>query len=168
MTGGGGAWWATKVPVAGTEYASYSFSAGFSRGEIDTGTASCDISDDGPCRITDCTTQSGDAGTPGYETVGAGVIQLTGANQTLTLSPDSTGYYTPLTGQEKLWSGGETLTISAAGDVAPAFQTTLYAAAPVTLLFRRTGLPPAAAIAPSVHSTIVLFTTSASTALVSR
>lgn len=131
------------VTVAGTEYASYSFSAGFTRSQATAGTGSCDISNDGPCRITDCSTPPGDAGTPDYETVSAGVIQLLGANQPLSLVPDSTGTYAVVTGQEKLWSGGENLTISAAGDVVPAFQEVLFAAMPVTLT--SPSLPPAPA-----------------------
>lgn len=121
------------VTVSGTEYASYSFAAGFSRGEIDGSGSACDIHEDGPCRVTDCTTQPSDAGTPTYETVGAGTIQVLGANQPLSLTPDSGGSYTAITGQERLWSGGETLTVSASGGEVPAFQETLFAATPVTL-----------------------------------
>lgn len=129
------------VVAAGTEYASYSFAAGFTRGEITSTGGGCDFQDDGPCRITDCTTQSADAGTPSYETASAGVLTLTGGNQPLTLTPDASGSYTPLSGQEKLWSGGATLTIAAAGADVPAFQETLYGAAPVTMT--SPALPPA-------------------------
>jgi hypothetical protein len=118
--------------VSGTEYASYSFSAGFSRTPIDTGSSACDIRTEGPCQVMDCTSTS-DAGVPSYETVSAGVIQLTGASQPLTLAPDASGTYAIVTGQEKLWSGGETLTVTAAGDEVPGFQATLFAAVPVVV-----------------------------------
>ena len=122
------------VMAGGNEYASYSFAAGVSRGPIsDTGGSGCSFEEDGPCRVTDCITQSADAGTPAYETVSAGVVQLLGANQPLSLSPDASGTYTAITGQEKLWSGGATLTISAGGNIVPAFEETLFGAAPVTL-----------------------------------
>ena len=121
------------VTVSGTEYASYSFAAGFSRGELDANGSACDIHDDGPCRITDCTTEPSDAGTPTYETVSAGTVQVMGANQPLSLTPDASGTYDAITGQERLWSGGGTLTISASGGAVPAFQDTLFAAAPVNL-----------------------------------
>ena len=119
------------VEVSGTEYASYSFAAGFSRGEIDTSGSACDIHDDGPCKVTDCTSQG--TSTPSYETVGAGTIQLLGANIPLSISPDASGTYAVVTGQQRLWSGGATLTLSAAGGEAPAFEETLFGASPVTL-----------------------------------
>ena len=127
------------VNVAGTEYASYSFAAGFTQGEISSTGSTCDIQDDGLCRITDCT--SSGTTTPSYETVSAGVLQLSGGNQPLTLTPDASGTYAAVTGQERLWSSGATLTVTASGADVPAFQETLYGAAPVTLT--SPVLPPA-------------------------
>jgi hypothetical protein len=129
------------MTIAGTEYASYSFSAAFTHGTYDPGSSTCDFRDDGPCRITDCTTEPTDGGTPAYEAASAGTVSLAGANKPLTLVPDASGSYAVVSGQEKLWSGGAALAISAAGDEVPAFQATLYGAVPA--LLTSPALPPA-------------------------
>lgn len=129
------------MTISGTEYASYSFSAAFSRGTYDPGASTCDFRDEGPCRITDCTTEPADGGTPAYESASAGAISLAGANKPLTLVPTGSGSYEVLSGQEKLWSGGATLSISAAGDEVPAFDANLYGAVPALLTLPV--LPPA-------------------------
>ena len=129
------------MTIGGTEYASYSFSAAFTRGTYDPGASTCEFRDDGPCRITDCTTEPSDGGTPAYEAASAGTVSLAGANKPLTLVPTASGSYDMLSGQEKLWSGGAALSISAAGDEVPAFQATLYGAVPA--LLTSPALPPA-------------------------
>jgi hypothetical protein len=115
----------TAMTVNGTEYVSYSFFAQFMRVTNDPENSPCEIQEQGDCRIVDCATSTIDGGTMAYEKVSAGPVSLAGANIPLTLTPDATGTYEVRTGQERLWTKGASLTISAQGGEVPAFQTTL-------------------------------------------
>jgi hypothetical protein len=92
----------------------------------------CKESDVGSCHITDCRSLDPDGGPP-YEFVSAGVIQVTGAGEPISLIPNGSGPYTAVWEEEPRLAGGETLTLSAAGDVIPAFQGSLLGVTPVTL-----------------------------------
>jgi hypothetical protein len=59
----------------------------------------------------------------------AGQITISGGTPTVMLTPDGTSKYTPFSQATALWTGATTFTVSAAGDVVPAFSTTLTAPA---------------------------------------
>lgn len=64
----------------------------------------------------------------------AGTITIDGGVHTLSLSPDGNGKYAELdSSTEDLFSGGETITIKAAGDVVPAFSFSMIAPSGVDL-----------------------------------
>jgi hypothetical protein len=64
--------------------------------------------------------------------VSAGAIVIAGARQTVTLTPDANGSYAQFSETVgPLWRGGETVTITAAGDAVPAFSASETAASPV-------------------------------------
>jgi hypothetical protein len=65
---------------------------------------------------------------------GAGVVTITGGKQTVTLTPGTGSMYPVFSDQTStLWNGGETLTVSVAGDTVPAFTGSLIAPSPFAL-----------------------------------
>jgi hypothetical protein len=64
----------------------------------------------------------------------AGVITITGGAQTVTFTPDASGAYPVYSNQSAgLWSGGETITVTATGAEVPAFSASATAPAPVQI-----------------------------------
>jgi hypothetical protein len=127
----------TPLPMAMT---SHSLSAGFAR---DTGMASpCTVTEAAPCTITECVTAPpmdagvsdagmGDASTPTIPH--AGQINVSGGMVDLMITPGMDGTYPPATGTGLVYSGGETLNVTAAGDEVPAFAQSVTAPNTVTV-----------------------------------
>lgn len=92
----------------------------------------------------DGTTQTKTVGPCVVETIGngaaaqetdlsAGVVHVTGGSKSIDLTPKSDNTYAPSTGATSLYSGGETLSVTAEGKDVPAFTTTLTAPGTITL-----------------------------------
>jgi hypothetical protein len=62
----------------------------------------------------------------------AGIVHITGGTQPIDLAPSGTTY-NAATGKTALWSGGETLVVTADGKDVPAFSTSLAAPSKLTL-----------------------------------
>lgn len=97
----------------------------------------------GPCVVE----KIGGGSTPDETDLSAGAVRITGGRQTIELLPSAKGTYSPVTGGESLWTGGETLTVTADGKDVPAFTTKLVAPSKLTLTAPTL---PAAAAALSV------------------
>src|SRR5262245_32023743 len=69
----------------------------------------------------------------GSTPMSAGTIQITSTAMPVTL-PFQTGQYVPFVAMPAIWSKGETLTVTAAGDQIPAFRTQVLAPHPITLV----------------------------------
>lgn len=90
----------------------------------------CSVMPVGGCRLRSCprdTDMGGIARGPLRTNVGAGMVTLTGPAGMMPLAAGSDGSYSLSLGTDKPWSGGESFTISATGDVVPAFTATLLA-----------------------------------------
>jgi hypothetical protein len=87
----------------------------------------------GDCLLLDGCSTSGGTGT--YTPESAGTITITGAaTSPITLTPNGSNAYAPFAVMSStLWSGGETLAISAAGGTVPAFSTSIVAPAAFSL-----------------------------------
>ncbi len=72
----------------------------------------------------------GDTGFPDYAS--AGTIMVSGGNEDLAMVPEA-GNYTPYQSDSPLFTGGETLEVSAAGGSVPAFETSLTAPGHLTV-----------------------------------
>jgi hypothetical protein len=131
-TRGGGVYLTSwDYAIGSTPARGYSASAAFVRAYPTATGGSCTSTTSGDCVLYRCPVASSaaDAGAaaPGAS---AGAISVTGGASPLRLVP-SGGSYAALTGQARLWSGGEALTITADGAEVPAF--TLRATAPSVL-----------------------------------
>lgn len=73
------------------------------------------------CLFQRCDVSKRDAGTNPVTGESAGVITITGTKQSISLSVESDGGYTPLSKMPQLWDGGEVLSVSASGGTVPAF-----------------------------------------------
>jgi hypothetical protein len=85
----------------------------------------------GACAVTVYTTLATTNSPPVDES--AGMITVTGGSQPVSLVPDATGKYTSANGGIDLFTGGEMITVTAAGATVPAFTATLVAPAPINL-----------------------------------
>jgi len=74
---------------------------------------------------------AGDAGMPAL--TDAGVLSVSGGAMPIMQTPQSGGGYAPFHGTSPLWSGGESITVSAAGGEVPAFAATTTAPGTATL-----------------------------------
>jgi hypothetical protein len=81
----------------------------------------------GPCEI-----EEGGI-SPSSDDADANTITITGTHPDVMLVPDVHSHYTQYTQQTPLWSGGESLTVSANGGEVPAFMQHLDAPGPVTI-----------------------------------
>jgi hypothetical protein len=79
----------------------------------------------GSCYVQTCTT--------GLTAVSAGTVTITGGSAPITLTPDGTGSYSPFTTMTDVAHPGDPLTVTAAGEVAPAYTTTLTMPGPLTI-----------------------------------
>ncbi len=91
--------------------------------------ATCETRTVGMCAARNCTTTAASR----IASASAGTITITGGKQAVTLTPDGKGAYAAFSDQATLWSGGETIDVSAAGADVPAFEGTLVAPAQVTV-----------------------------------
>jgi hypothetical protein len=89
---------------------------------------------DPPCTDGVCTAP--DVCTPYAQHASAGPITVTGLRAPLTFEPGTFGYTPTPAPPEDLFAPGATLTISAPGDVTPAFSTTVTAPAPLEAPFQ--------------------------------
>lgn len=90
----------------------------------------CSVTPAGACRLRSCprdTDMGGIARPPMRTNVGAGTVTLTGPAGAMPLAVGSDGSYSVSLGTMKPWSGGESFTMSATGDVVPAFTATILA-----------------------------------------
>lgn len=88
----------------------------------------CTEREEGACRVTVCHDGSGDSDPPPDSRPHAGTVSVNGGSELLTLVPNETGIYPIMTNSEApLFTGGESLTIAAAGALAPAFSVDLTA-----------------------------------------
>ncbi len=83
--------------------------------------ANCTITQEGGCSVHVCSASGADAGPEGdagtAKVVGAGNINITGGKEPVALAANSDGTYPEVSSQTSLlWSGGEAITIAAAGD----------------------------------------------------
>ncbi|MBK6696043.1 MAG: hypothetical protein IPG50_28110 [Myxococcales bacterium] len=92
----------------------------------------------GPCLVE--TIGSGDE--PTETALSAGTVRITGGSKAINIVPASDKTYEPVSGATPLWSGGETLEVSAQGQDVPAFATSLVA--PSKLTVTAPALPAAA------------------------
>ena len=134
------------LSVGTTDVNSSSASAFFSAATVGgtTTTTKCTTTTDGSCSVTECDTtpaapvEAGapvDAGTP-PKPANAGAIDVTGGTigaEGIELAVGETGLYTAVSGQTKLWAGGEDISVKAAGDTVPAFAQKVKAPSIVTL-----------------------------------
>ena len=67
------------------------------------------------------------------EDLSAGTVHITGGAKPVDLLPRTDHTYAVVTGNESLWNGGETLTVSADGKDVPAFTTSFKAPGKITL-----------------------------------
>jgi hypothetical protein len=129
----------TQTPLA-DGMATHAMTAAFAP----TGGASfgCTTTEVSPCSIFECITEPPmDAGMPDAAVTDAslptqphaGTIDLGGALIPLSIVPGSDGVYPPATGSGFVFSGGETLNITAGGADVPAFAQSLTAPPPVTV-----------------------------------
>jgi hypothetical protein len=90
----------------------------------------CNVMPVGACRLRSCPRDSdmgGIARPPMRTNVGAGTVTLTGPSGAMPLTVGSDGSYSLSLGSAKPWDGGESFTMSATGDAAPAFTTSILA-----------------------------------------
>jgi hypothetical protein len=120
------------ITASGTDYSSASFNASFYQYSGAVAPGSCTITTSGSCTLTQCP-PAGDGGVPVTPNLPhAGTLTISGAKRTFTLSPKADGSYpTEIDNMKPLYSGGETLTISATGGTAPAFSASVVAPARV-------------------------------------
>ncbi len=79
-------------------------------------------------KVGPCVVETYGNGAAAKETVlSAGALKLTGGAKDVTVQPAGDKSYTPVNGNEALWSGGETLTVEGAGADAPAFKLSVTA-----------------------------------------
>jgi hypothetical protein len=91
----------------------------------------CPKTTDGACAIEDC--PASDAGLPlPTSTASAGTLQITGGTMPVSLVPSGTSY-PPVQGTSRLWNGGESIHVTAAGAEVPAFDIGLTAPSYVTV-----------------------------------
>ncbi len=91
----------------------------------------CTEQPSGPCILYRCTPRPGASTRPAPH---AGVVQLTGLTQPLSLTPATDGSYpASILQTTSLWAGGETLTASAPGASVPAFTTSVTTPRRITL-----------------------------------
>jgi hypothetical protein len=109
--------------VSTTTVSGYSASASFLNGL----SSSCTLSTAGSCQVYSCASNS--ALTP----VNAGVIQITGGGQTVTLTPDGGTYPSMTSMSSELFTPGTYVMLSAAGGTVPAFNSTLPEPGELTL-----------------------------------
>ncbi|HZS41750.1 MAG TPA: hypothetical protein VFF06_33205 [Polyangia bacterium] len=85
----------------------------------------CSQSTVGSCVVTRC--DSTDAGAPpSTARPSAGVVTIAGGSQQVVLTPQADGTYAPfLDASHGLWTGGEALSVTAAGGDVPGFTDTL-------------------------------------------
>jgi hypothetical protein len=92
-------------------------------------TGGCAQSTVGPCTVMTC---SSDGGFVPYVTDSAGNITISGTRAgPITLAPIDGGYSYYTSSSDKLWDGGETVTVTATGATVPAFSTSLTAPTPI-------------------------------------
>jgi hypothetical protein len=90
---------------------------------------SCTTTVSGACKLEVCV-----APPPAPPFASAGTLTLTGGTHTLTVAPMANGSYSQLVdATQTLWSGGETLTLTASGATVPAFSTSVTAPAPIVV-----------------------------------
>ncbi|MBW2460228.1 MAG: hypothetical protein JRH11_01195 [Deltaproteobacteria bacterium] len=127
----------TPNPVMATHTMSATFTA-------TGGTEGCTITDLSPCVMTECifapppvsdggTPDAGmvDAGPPSFPS--AGVITTTGGAVDVSVTPEADGNYPITSGVGLVFNGGETLTMTAAGDAVPAFSGNVPAPYAITV-----------------------------------
>lgn len=91
----------------------------------------CTEQPSGACTLYRCTPRPGASTRPAPH---AGIVQLTGLTQPLSLTPATDGSYpASILQTTSLWTGGETLTASAPGASVPAFTTSVMTPRRITL-----------------------------------
>jgi hypothetical protein len=83
----------------------------------------------GPCLLE----KIGNGTTPVEKDVSAGAVHIQGGSKVIDLVAKADGTYEPVTADESLWAGGETLTVVADGAGVPSFTTTVLAPSKLTL-----------------------------------
>jgi len=115
---------------------SWSGAASFYTGTVPTMSPQCTYSTVGACIAAHCTIGTADGGTAAtYSLVSAGDVAVTvGTAAPVAFAVQPGGYYVaPGSSTQPLFAGGEMITFSTSGAVAPASSTTVQAPAPPTL-----------------------------------
>jgi hypothetical protein len=132
------------LTIQGTEYASHSISAAFVDNSENVSGWTCTQDEHGECVTYDCSGATSDGGTPSYAQASAGTIRIKAGANTVNMTPQPDNTYTPVTGQTRLWDGGETLEVKADGADVPSFSGVLTGVEPAlvqTPSFPTSGAP---------------------------
>lgn len=115
---------------------SWSGAASFYTGTVPTTSPECSYTTVGACLASHCIIGGADGGTPAtYSVVSAGDVAVSvGTTAPIAFAVQPGGYYlAPGSNAQPLFAGGETLTFTTTGSVAPASTTTVQAPTPPTL-----------------------------------